>query len=201
MEFSEEYLCQECRRTILKSTKRLHDLKFHPSIINNTNQRNNNINNRNLNERNNRNNYNRNMNNDFNYNSNINNDFNYNRNINIDFDYDRNINNDNRNIEDSIDSDLNVNDIRNLRESFYSFNAGLEDEIINNYPISKIQDINKLSEDKKKCIICLEDFKNNDDTIILPCIHIFHEECIKNWMKKNDSCPICKFHINTENNQ
>ena len=80
MESSEEYLCHGCGRTILKSNKRLHDLKFHPSMNNNTNQRNNNIINRNLNERNYRNvNNNRNINRNIDYNRNINNDFsNYN---------------------------------------------------------------------------------------------------------------------------
>ena len=180
MESSEEYLCQGCGRTILKSNKRLHDLKFHPSMNNNTNQRNNNIINRNLNERNYRNNYNRNS---------------YNKNIN----YISSVSSD---LEDIIDNrNININELRNMRDRFFSLNLGLDDDTINNYPISKIKDINKLSEDKKRCTICLEDFKNNDDTIILPCIHIFHEECIKNWMKQNDSCPICKYQIKTEINE
>ena len=105
-------------------------------------------------------------------------------------------------MEDIIDNrNINVNELRNIQDSFFSLNLGLDDDTINNYPISKIKDINKLSEDKKSCTICLENFKNNDDTIILPCIHIFHEEFIKNWMKENDTCPICKYQIKTEINE
>ena len=78
--------------------------------------------------------------------------------------------------------------------------APLDDDIIQTYPISKIHDINKLAEDKKRCSICLENFKNGDDSIILPCIHIFHSECIKKWMKNNGICPICKLKINSNNN-
>ena len=69
---------------------------------------------------------------------------------------------------------------------------GLDDFIIQTYPTSKIKEINHLDEDKKKCLICLENFKIGDDSIILPCIHIFHSECIKKWMKNKNACPICK---------
>ena len=104
------------------------------------------------------------------------------------------------------------NSRRNIRNPFDSgddfgsledeFDEGepLDNDIIQTYPISKIHDINKLSEDKKRCSICLENFKNGDDSIILPCIHIFHSECIKKWMKTNGVCPICKFKINSNNN-
>ena len=72
---------------------------------------------------------------------------------------------------------------------------GINEENIKSYPISKIKDINKLDEEKRKCLICLEYFKNNDDSIGLPCIHIFHSECIKKWMRQRNSCPICKSKI------
>ena len=71
-----------------------------------------------------------------------------------------------------------------------------DDEITKKYPISKIYSIDKLSEDKKKCLICQENFKNGENSINLPCIHIFHYECIKKWLKEKKCCPICKFIIN-----
>lgn len=88
---------------------------------------------------------------------------------------------------DSLD-DLGLDDI-----------DGLDEDMIKQYPSSKIKDINKLTEDKKRCSICLENFKNGDDSIILPCIHIFHAECIKKWMKRKNACPICKSKI--DNNE
>ena len=48
---------------------------------------------------------------------------------------------------------------------------------------------------KKKCTICLEEYVNGDDSIALPCIHIFHADCIKTWLKNKNTCPICKFEI------
>ena len=38
-----------------------------------------------------------------------------------------------------------------------------------------------------------------DKAIILPCIHLFHTECIKNWLKTQNTCPICKFKLTGEN--
>ena len=37
-----------------------------------------------------------------------------------------------------------------------------QNEILRQLPISKLQNIDRLNGDSKKCIICLEDFKNND---------------------------------------
>ena len=74
-----------------------------------------------------------------------------------------------------------------------------DEEILNELPETQIEDVTKLDPEKKNCIICLEDFKNGDKAIILPCIHIFHTECIKNWLKTQDTCPICKFKLTGEN--
>ena len=74
-----------------------------------------------------------------------------------------------------------------------------DEEILNELPETQIEDVNKLDPEKKNCIICLEDFKNGDKAIILPCIHLFHTNCIKNWLKTQNTCPICKFKLTGEN--
>jgi len=65
-----------------------------------------------------------------------------------------------------------------------------------NYIISKIKNPKKLSENKKKCLICLEKFRKGEESIILPCLHLFHSTCIKKWIKIKDFCPLCKNAIN-----
>ena len=72
---------------------------------------------------------------------------------------------------------------------------GLDKNILENMEISKIKDVDKLDNDKKQCMICLENYINGDESIALPCIHIFHANCIKTWLKDNKSCPICKYEI------
>ena len=70
--------------------------------------------------------------------------------------------------------------------------------IINILPESKIEDESKINPDKKECVICLEEFKNGEFITSLPCIHFFHSNCIKNWLTRNNECPVCKFKITNE---
>ena len=77
--------------------------------------------------------------------------------------------------------------------------SGLDKNILDNMEIAKIKDVDKLDHDKKKCTICLENYANGDNTIALPCIHIFHADCIKTWLKNKTTCPICKYEIKYEN--
>ena len=72
---------------------------------------------------------------------------------------------------------------------------------MNELPETQIEDVTKLDSEKKNCVICLEDFKNRDKAIILPCIHLFHKNCIKSWLKGHNSCPICKFKLTGSNIQ
>lgn len=41
------------------------------------------------------------------------------------------------------------------------------------------------------CSICL-DVARGDLLTPLPCAHIFHNNCIKQWLVMNDECPLCK---------
>ncbi|CAI2377738.1 unnamed protein product [Moneuplotes crassus] len=52
----------------------------------------------------------------------------------------------------------------------------------------------------KSCTICLDDFKQGDNIINLPChkTHIFHSQCIADWVKENNNCPLCKTPITEE---
>ena len=47
------------------------------------------------------------------------------------------------------------------------------------------------------CIICTENFEPKDKIVQLKCnsIHIFHDICIRQWVKKKPICPICRFDL------
>jgi hypothetical protein len=55
-------------------------------------------------------------------------------------------------------------------------------------------DINELKEERN-CIICLDDFEQNDILVYLPCFHYFHKDCIFRWIKRNAICPFCHLDI------
>ena len=45
------------------------------------------------------------------------------------------------------------------------------------------------------CPICFEEFQLGDVVSLSPnreCLHVFHHECIKEWLLRNINCPICR---------
>lgn len=42
------------------------------------------------------------------------------------------------------------------------------------------------------CSICMEEHKDDDVIMELPCTHCFHEDCVTQWIQENNSCPNCK---------
>lgn len=158
---------------------------------NNRNDNNRNNYNRNYNNRNNnnRNNFIRNNNWNNNNRHNNNRNYSYNRNNN-------NINNNNRN-----NNNRNNNNFFNVHQAprHNNRNNFQRNNIISNFPQIKIEDLNKLEEGNRHCVICLDDFKIGEKVAALPCIHFFHNSCIQNWIKKQKNCPICKFELTQEN--
>lgn len=47
-------------------------------------------------------------------------------------------------------------------------------------------------QEKETCTICLEDFKAEEEVMLTPCNHMFHEPCIVPWVKSHAQCPICR---------
>ncbi|KAK6120590.1 hypothetical protein DH2020_045668 [Rehmannia glutinosa] len=47
------------------------------------------------------------------------------------------------------------------------------------------------------CSICLEDF--TEGLISMPCSHVFHGDCITQWLRTSHYCPICRFEMPTTN--
>ncbi|RRT63072.1 hypothetical protein B296_00042997 [Ensete ventricosum] len=48
-------------------------------------------------------------------------------------------------------------------------------------------------EDGKDCTICLEAFVPNDQVLVTPCNHMFHNDCLVPWVKSQGKCPVCRF--------
>lgn len=48
------------------------------------------------------------------------------------------------------------------------------------------------TEHDKRCIICMDDYTNMDNVIILPCQHIYHSQCVRTWFEHASTCPVCR---------
>ena len=154
------------------------------SNINNRNAQNNNINNNGNN--NNINNNNRLIQNEMgisnvseeNPNSNRNNNINDNN-----LEINNNISMNNNNIDDHI--------IIEAAPRYWYFNPNIR-RIKKNLTKKKIEKVIDLEENKKNCMICLNEFKNGQNIYSLPCSHIFHIRCLNKEIKIRQKCPICR---------
>ena len=73
------------------------------------------------------------------------------------------------------------------------------DEIMNLLPSSVVNE--KKEGENNNCIICLNDFDIGENITSLPCLHVFHTDCIKHWLQSNNHCPVCKLTITKESLQ
>jgi len=52
---------------------------------------------------------------------------------------------------------------------------------------------------KADCSVCQSEFELGEEAVNLPCDHSFHSDCILPWFKMNNSCPVCRFELPTDN--
>ncbi|XP_023674558.1 RING finger protein 11-like [Paramormyrops kingsleyae] len=43
----------------------------------------------------------------------------------------------------------------------------------------------------RECVICMMDFTYGDPIRSLPCMHIYHVDCIDDWLTRSFTCPSC----------
>ncbi|OAO94289.1 hypothetical protein AXX17_AT5G67160 [Arabidopsis thaliana] len=68
--------------------------------------------------------------------------------------------------------------------------TGLSEEVIDENLIRRKYE--KRSDDEtKRCVICQQKLKDNEEVSKLGCGHDFHFGCIKNWLMVTNKCPLC----------
>jgi len=77
-----------------------------------------------------------------------------------------------------------------LEENVGSVNKGMSKDKIKEIPMKPYH--KALFEDNCQCIICMENFSENELVKQLPCGHIFHGDCIDHWLSQQKNCPFCK---------
>lgn len=85
---------------------------------------------------------------------------------------------------------------RVLRESLEESNNHLKrtDEIVD-FPIIKYVDCEDKNNYDVKCTICLDEFEDESNISLPECRHIFHTDCIKEWVRYKKECPVCRNEI------
>lgn len=69
---------------------------------------------------------------------------------------------------------------------------------LNNLPLAIVTADDLLEESNVECIICFEENNIGDRACKLQCGHLYHPECIRDWLKKSCTCPVCRYEIETD---
>lgn len=48
------------------------------------------------------------------------------------------------------------------------------------------------------CSVCLAEINKGDETILVPCGHMFHSPCLMKWLQLHNTCPVCRFELPTD---
>eukprot|EP00924_Labyrinthula_sp_SR-Ha-C_P010394 snap_masked-scaffold_23-processed-gene-5.46-mRNA-1 protein AED:0.32 eAED:0.32 QI:0/-1/0/1/-1/1/1/0/305 len=59
-------------------------------------------------------------------------------------------------------------------------------------------DLADIEEGNEQCVVCCEEQKVGDLGIKLPCFHCFHKDCIIPWLKRHNTCPVCRVPLTEE---
>eukprot|EP01130_Rhizamoeba_saxonica_P016105 TRINITY_DN7373_c0_g1_i1.p2 TRINITY_DN7373_c0_g1~~TRINITY_DN7373_c0_g1_i1.p2 ORF type:complete len:112 (-),score=23.05 TRINITY_DN7373_c0_g1_i1:62-397(-) len=51
--------------------------------------------------------------------------------------------------------------------------------------------------ENEMCVVCADQFVDDDEAHKLDCNHIYHVDCIIPWLTKHNTCPVCRFELST----
>lgn len=71
---------------------------------------------------------------------------------------------------------------------------GAKQEVIDGLPT-----INGCPDDA--CLICQEDFAAEERPTCIPCGHAFHPDCLKPWLSDHNTCPTCRYELETDDEE
>ena len=69
-----------------------------------------------------------------------------------------------------------------------------------NDTINHMDDIESVESVVGECSVCLDPFNNSKELIQLVCGHIYHKECVYEWISRKNTCPNCRKSILSTDN-
>ncbi|GAU49727.1 hypothetical protein TSUD_32060 [Trifolium subterraneum] len=75
---------------------------------------------------------------------------------------------------------------------------GLDASILETFPIFEysVVKIHKIGKGALECAVCLNEFEETETLRLIPkCDHVFHPECIDEWLGSHTTCPVCRANL------
>jgi hypothetical protein len=98
-----------------------------------------------------------------------------------------------------IDMQTSVEDLYNLltflQNVMNGINPQMDDVVVttDEKSLDKIKTLKITKDMNERCTICMDDMKEGEEYYNLTCKHIFHIDCIKEYLLNyNHMCPLCK---------
>lgn len=75
---------------------------------------------------------------------------------------------------------------------------GASASTLRNLPRVKVTCYDIAANESPECSVCLDDLSIGTTALRIPCGHLFHEDCVKEWLKKSNECPVCRWELPTD---
>lgn len=95
-------------------------------------------------------------------------------------------------------SDLNnmlYEDLLALEDIIGDVKVGLDPQVIDALP--RFSYVNLLNNEEDQCVICQFPYEDGMEVCSLYCTHNFHFDCIRGWLARNRTCPLCREEVNS----
>ncbi|KAF3320719.1 E3 ubiquitin-protein ligase ATL6-like protein [Carex littledalei] len=81
---------------------------------------------------------------------------------------------------------------------------GLDAAVLETFPIMVYSEVkeHKIGKGSLECAVCLCEFEDDENIRLLPkCSHVFHTDCIDEWLSSHVTCPVCRCVLTPDPNQ
>ncbi|KAJ8771600.1 hypothetical protein K2173_026777 [Erythroxylum novogranatense] len=75
---------------------------------------------------------------------------------------------------------------------------GLDPAIIDTFPTFQYSTVKglKIGKGSLECAVCLNEFEDSETLRLIPkCSHVFHPDCIGEWLASHTTCPVCRANL------
>ncbi|XP_058774966.1 E3 ubiquitin ligase BIG BROTHER-related-like isoform X2 [Vicia villosa] len=97
--------------------------------------------------------------------------------------------------EDVDPDELSYEELLALGEVVGTESRGLSTDTIAGLPSVNYKTGSDQHGSNDSCVICRVDYEDDESLTLLSCKHLYHPECINNWLKINKVCPVCSTEV------